>query len=389
MARAVTQGPMLEYISNIDFSLNFEDTRNSVKVHIGNIVHYDGMIAKYKKNSGEEVSGRTSSLSSAIASNWLTLHTPGNMPGPISIKVDRIREGTSINTLDNKISDSLPPPRSATFDPLRGGEFDKFLETETKTGTKIIQEKDRIVKKLDIVKDQVNIKNVEATTVSSSTAVPKEQKAHSTKIISSEHYNAESSIPLKFKTTSTETKKANTFTVDPSTPKLFEDPTLKEINRVTKPVVHTNEAQDAVVVKKLSGIKMHVDSVEGITLKNEVVGSSGREIDTSAKASSGKSVDTDYSVKTASGSTPITDLSSIDKNTEDLKNQNSPPEKKNYLKMLPEEWSKLHWVKKEQFVKQQTDKEFVKFILLVDPVKAVQNACRKRLVDLEKLAMGK
>jgi hypothetical protein len=107
-------------------------------------------------------------------------------------------------------------------------------------------------------------------------------------------------------------------------------------------------------------------------------------------------------VKTSPGSTPVTDLSSLDDNIKDLTNEIAPgtgkvalmSEKKKeanaqYLKMLPEDWAKMHWVKKEQFIKSQTDKEFIKFILTVEPVKAVQNACRKRLVELEKLAMQK
>jgi hypothetical protein len=385
MARAVVQGSMQEYISNIEFSLNFEDTKHSVKVHIGEIVWYDGMIAKYKKTSGEEVSGRTSSLSSAIASNWLTLNIGGAQPGPISIKVDKIREGVSVNTIEDKMSDHVPE-QTPKFDKLRGGSFDKFLETDS--GIKVIREKDRIVKKLDIAGDQVSVKAVETTTVSSSTAVPNTQKPHATKIIMSDQYGADSSTPIKNKTASTETKKANAFTVDDTTPKLVEDSTLKEINRVTKSVIQQTESQEAVIVKRMPKVKMQVDNVEGITLKNEV-GSSNKEVDFSVKTSSGNAP-VDYSVKTASGSTPITDLSDI----KDSPPETSASEKKKeanskYLKMFPEDWAKMHWVKKEQFIKSQTDKEFIKFILTVEPVKAVQNACRKRLVELEKLAMQK
>jgi len=399
MARAVVQGEMLEYISNIEFSLNFEDKKNSVKVRVGDIVHYDGMIAKYKKITGEEVSGRTSSLSSAIASNWLTLNINGAKPGPINIKVDKIRQDVPINSLDNKMSDHILT-KTPDYDKVRGGDFDAFLKGEEHI-SKVVLEKDRVVKKLDIAGDQVNVKTIESTTINSSTVVPKAPPEHDKKIIRSEDYNAVSSIPIKYKTASDQTKKSNTFTVDAHTPKLPDQATLKEINRVTRPIVQEAESQEARVVKTMPKVKMHVDNVEGITLKNDI-GSSDKEIDFSAKTSSGN-VPIDFSVKTSAGSTPVSDLSGLStpvtdefsSTTEVVRKQSSSSETKvssiisKYASMLPEDWAKMHWVKKEQFIRQLTNKEFIKFILTVEPTKAIQNACRKRLLELEKLAMQK
>jgi hypothetical protein len=402
MARAVVQGSMQEYISNIDFSLNFEDTKKSVKVHIGDIVWYDGLIARYKKNSGEEISGKTPSLGSAIASNWLTLNIVGADPGSVSVKADKVREGVSMNSIDNKMSDAVKE-QTPKYDKVRGGDFDKFLDTDPtivvgKNKTQVIREEDRVIRKLDVANDQVNVKNVESSTVSSSTAVPPAQKKFNTKIINADQYNADSSIPLKTKIASSPSgqKKANVFTVDDTTSKLPEDATMKEVSRATtRPVVEAVESQDAVIVRKVQRPKLQVESIEGVTLKSEV-GSSNKEIDFTVKTSSGNTP-IDFSVKTSPGSTPVADLSSIESDIKNLTEEVAPSpasEKKKeanakYLKMLPEDWAKMHWVKKEQFIKSQTDKEFVKFILTVEQVKAVQNACRKRLVELEKLAMQK
>ena len=54
-----------------------------------------------------------------------------------------------------------------------------------------------------------------------------------------------------------------------------------------------------------------------------------------------------------------------------------------YLLMLPDDWGKLHWVKKEKFIKELTDIAFIKFIQIVETIKAVQNACTERLKELE------
>jgi hypothetical protein len=60
----------------------------------------------------------------------------------------------------------------------------------------------------------------------------------------------------------------------------------------------------------------------------------------------------------------------------------SDPESTDYLSMLPDDWGDLHWVKKEKFIKALTDKGFLEFILSVETIKAVQNACTERLKEL-------
>ena len=53
-----------------------------------------------------------------------------------------------------------------------------------------------------------------------------------------------------------------------------------------------------------------------------------------------------------------------------------------FLLTLPDNWNKMHWVKKEQFIKKQDDHYFIKFILSMEITKAVRNACLERLKEL-------
>jgi len=55
------------------------------------------------------------------------------------------------------------------------------------------------------------------------------------------------------------------------------------------------------------------------------------------------------------------------------------------MDMLPEDWSTLHWVRKERFIMAITDIEFLKFIMKVESIKAVHAACRKRMTELAKI----
>jgi hypothetical protein len=57
-------------------------------------------------------------------------------------------------------------------------------------------------------------------------------------------------------------------------------------------------------------------------------------------------------------------------------------ENPNYLLMLPADWSKMHWTKKEIYVMSLTDIGFIKFIQTVETSAAIQKACAKRLTEL-------
>ena len=68
--------------------------------------------------------------------------------------------------------------------------------------------------------------------------------------------------------------------------------------------------------------------------------------------------------------TEFTKITSVDDATTD------------YLLTLPDNWGKMHWVKKEQFIKGIDDIYFIKFILSMENTKAVRNACNERLKEL-------
>lgn len=379
-------GKMQEYVSHLEFSLNFEfspgEVKKSVKVKKGDIVQYDGVIAKYvKQPSGEEVSGKTTSLKSAIANNWLTLNVPGISVGPINVNLGKPSGGDGVAY------------KAPDYDPLKGGAFDDFLKKDADTvtaGSKYIKEQDQMVKatdfnapkaktastkgKMEVAGDQVSVKEV-STTVSNSTSVGS-QRTQKTVIVQADDGHADHVIVGKKKTAAVvEAPKAkNSFTVDSNTPSISEGATLSEVKNAT---ASFDGAQDGRIVKKVGEKKMKMpdepSEVEGIVLKK-----------------------TSFSGKQSSGSTPVADLSGVKTQSEVdaieneiVKRASSPAEtpvveKKNYVDLLPDDWSTLHWVKKEKFILEITDIEFLKFIMKVESVKAVHAACRKRMVELGK-----
>ena len=377
MASATVTGPMLEYISNIEFSLNFEDKRNSVKVKVGEIVRYDGSIAKYTKQpSGEEIIGKTSSLRSAITSNWLTLNVPGAPVGPLDVKTDKIRnDGIVYKTPD--------------YDPLKGGSFEELLKKSDDIvvagARQVIREEDQVVKKtnfdrtpaaivkktgkLEVAGDQVNVRET-GTTVSNSTSSSVGQRTNKPRVIQADDGQADHIIVSKKKEAAPEsTTKAKTFTVDSSTPAVPEDATMADVRRST---IKFDDQQDARVIGKTGSVETRMpdepNEVEGIVLKKT------------------------GSTKLSQGSTPVADLSGVKTQSEVnaiekeivQKEVKAAPVTKNYVDMLPEDWATLHWVRKEKFITEITDPDFLKFIMRVESIKAVYAACKKRLTELAK-----
>jgi len=384
MASATVTGEMLEYISNIEFSLNFEDKRSSVKVKVGEIVRYDGSIAKYiKRPSGEEITGKTSSLKSAIASNWLTLNVPGAPVGPIDVKTDKIRsnDGVVYKTPD--------------YDPLKGGSFDELVKKSddivvagtSGSGRQVIAEEDQVVKrtnfnrtpeapvkktaKMEVSGDQVDVREVTGTTVSNSTSSIS-QRTSKPRVIQADDGQADHIIVGKKKEVpESSTAKAKTFTVDSSTPSVPEDATMAEVQRST---VKFSDQQDARIIGKTGSAEARMpdepNEVEGIVLKKT------------------------GSTKLSQGSTPVADLSGVKTQSEvnaiesEIVKKEATPKvasvTKNYVDMLPEDWATLHWVKKEKFIAEITDPDFLKFIMRVESIKAVHAACKKRLLELAK-----
>jgi hypothetical protein len=411
-------GQMQEFVSNIKFSLNFED-RKSVMVQVGDTVNYDGSIARYRKPTGEEVVGKTSSLKSAILDhNWLS--APGVEKAPADIKPP-----------DNRKQDVIPT-KAPDYNPLTGGSFDKFLES-SQGKSEIIREETTIAKetnfltpktpeekerseRMEIAGDQVPVKSG-PTLVSSSTVPSPGMSTHSSKITKSEDYGAAGVQNMKRvgKQSQGTTKKASTFTVDSNTPQVSDGASMEEFHRATSQV--QEESQGARVVKKIGQPRTKLAVESDILSDARVVGTIGKKAiseeegiafaqTTGPRESDGQAVlggqQEGITLKPKAqvrGSEPVVDLSGAktqadvdEREKAVLGPSKSELEKKfgaaakNYLDMLPEDWSKLHWVKKEQFILKITDREFVKFILTVDTVKAVQAACRKRLLELEKSA---
>jgi hypothetical protein len=405
---AYVPGQMQEFVSNIEFSLNLENSRVPVKVRIGEIVYYDGTTARYTKPTGEEVIGKTHSLRSAITNNWLTLKGI-QIIFPTGVKTDKMREDTR-DPIQYKQPD---------YNPLTGGGFNEFMNKEAAAGniavagnvtpSNVIREEDLIVRhtgsqaapqeaksrsKLEVTGDQVVVKESGATTVSSSTAIPSQRKAHKTSVIKSEDYGAERTISFKNKTAKQQpTQAKKTFTVDTTTPRVAEDASLAEIKRATETI--PDERQDGQVVKKIGQKKMVIQQdgesdarvvkrIGEIRVKPDATEET-TEIEGITFKKPAPSVEKPPIV-TVRGSEPIADLSGV--KTQAEVDAIEKKYDKSFLDKLPKEWSEMHWVQKEKFILEQTDKEFVKFILTVEPTKAVQNACRKRLLELEKLALA-
>jgi hypothetical protein len=73
MSQAAVPGKMQEYISNIDFSLNFAN-KKSTKVRVGDAVFFDGVNAKHVcSKTGKEELGEATPLNAAISNNWISL----------------------------------------------------------------------------------------------------------------------------------------------------------------------------------------------------------------------------------------------------------------------------------------------------------------------------
>ena len=397
-------GTMQEYVSKISFSLNFEDKSPSVKIFKDDIVKYDGEFAVYVDKKGKEYKGKTFSLKAAINNGWL--EKKGSNGAPIT-------EPTILDIIQQQSA----KVKETTYDPFLGGNFDEYVgkmndaqpaKSERKTSG-VIKEEDRTVRKfggekLEIAPDQSEVRSI---TVNSSTAVAPKTRVHSSDVRQSEDYGASHTMNI-----STKKKKASvarkSFTVDAFTSAIPEDVTLAEVKRAQK-VVTSEESQDAVVVKKMVRGSMKVESPEGISVTTKSTDSANVDINTKASVSSGGSSIADLSgdqgavvVKkigqAGSVSEPVEDqgvvvVKKIGEKLPEIKPEEVKPEEvklqepvssDSYLKMLPDDWADMHWVKKEKFIKSLTDKGFLQFIMRVDTIKAVQSACKARIDELNK-----
>lgn len=437
MAQVVHEkGKLKEYTAQISFGLNFEDNRQSVKVAVGDSVFFDGENALYTKN-GTEFAGKTPSLKSAISSEWL-IQSDGEAAVEEVSQPARPQSSASTQQFD--------PKKGGNFQEFLNKEQKGQVIHENDQVVKNLEAKttveDQDTGKHEVAGDQVAVK--ENLVVGSSTSVAR-KTVHSTDVSHSEHYGAERTIPLKSSKTASEVeekKEKKTYTVDGSTPRLPEDATRSEIDRATGVNKVEAETQEAAVIKKIGEPQMEIQkaesqdaevvrkigerpetqTTEGVTLKkteskkdmtidtqvnapgemkiNTQVGSAeanqkkeeaakaaekraAERKAASSKSSEGESSEDksspDTKKKTAKKSSKKSSKKSTPKPPKTVKREDGSPD---YLAMMPDDWSKLHWVKKEKFIMALEDADFVEFILKVETVNAVQNACKKRLEEL-------
>lgn len=387
-------GEMLTFKSNKSFGLNFEDKTPSVKVLEGETLYYDGELAHYQSRNGAEVQGRTPWLRGAIRMDWLTL-IPSR---PRKIK------STAESQLSNQAkTEQSIQTRRKLYDNLKGGNFDEYSK---QMNAQVEKEEDRVVKnigqkpkketlkseKLEVAGDQVEVKSKDengAFVVTSSTAQPRNKK-HNTKVSSAEDYGADSTIAMKGSKKQENTsanKKRKTFTVDATTPAVQEGATKEEVERA-KGVINAQESQNATVVRKIRRGSMKVEETDGIKVTNQV-GSGDKPISTRASVSSPdkKAINTKATV--GKGSEPVADLAAqqeavvVSKQIKKASSTSSDMTR-DYLEKMPDDWGDLHWTKKEKFIKQQTDKGLLEFIMRVENIKVVKTACKTRLEEIEK-----
>lgn len=463
-------GEAKQYVATRDFALNFDDPKKtpSVKIREGQVILYDGINATYSKD-GAIINGRCSSLKSAINNaGWLIPRVPP--PDTTDEFSEHVRateetdEFSEILKPGDETLDRPPHVSDSDYDALRGGSFDTYANQNNDvyvapppSKSKIIREEDIIVAeipsvkevvegkegKLEVAGDQVAVKEVGPTIITSSTSMAKKQGKRTPQIIQADEMGSEGTIPLKMGAKVPEgSEKKSSYIVDDKTPRtISEDMTREEVHRITK-VVNADESQDAQVVKtmkpaprikEVDGIILRkVDSPKDVSLKKV---KSPKDMTITTKVGSGSIPVEDPTGRTVTATEPVTEETTQEpvtppppkdpdagkkaaqraasrkksatqtqkkmegeKKTTAKKTAKKKTTKKktvvskpvtvdsgktdDYLLMLPEDWGQIHWVKKEKFIKEQTDIDFIKFILSVETTKAVQNACIERLKEL-------
>jgi len=363
------EGKPQEYMAEISFNLNLENKKSS-KVQKGDKILYDGHVAAYTSQAGISISGESRSLKSAIQAGWLVL----------------MKNGEKVSTAPEQ---KEPTKNDSDFDSKKGGNFDVFMKNDGK----VIHEKDLIVKntqpmkksqdkpatgeKHEVAGDQVDVKKIEepALMVNSTTTVAR-TKVHSKNVQASDSYGADNTRALNMKrsTEPPDIKKKKAFTVDSSTPTVQDGATLDEVKRAkgTEPM----EDQGAKVVKKLKQGSMQVESMEGVAFKKT---KSPKDMTITTKVSSGGDMAVDIST---SADTKV--VSKIEKPTEGapVETAKTATSKPDYASMTPPDWKSMHWVKKEKWIKAQMDPKLLEYLLSVEDVNAVINACKERLKEL-------
>ena len=210
-------------------------------------------------------------------------------------------------------------------------------------------------------------------------------------------------IPKK-QASAASTKK--TFVVDDTTPRVSEDPTVDEVRRATA-VVEAVDGQQGTVVRRMQGTPQ-VQSIDGVVLRKGAPAQGGETHSvegvtfrkTASQESTAEATVSAGEPMLATGGEVVTVVKTGIK-VQDTSPEGVPlaprpvakPEEPKdttssdvYMAMLPENWGNMHWTQKEKFIQSLTDKNFVRFIRSVETIKAVLDACRERLKQLEEPA---
>lgn len=422
MSVVFTKGSEQEFVADRDFSLNWDDRNiKSVKIRTGESVFYDGNVAKYTKNTGEHVVGACTGLKSAInVMKWLTL-----------------KNGHSHETVPVAPVPEVPiVPAPEDYDAFKGGSFTTYVGKEMQAGNlsagKVVHEKDLIVgtvpnmkepkskqakgANLEVVGDQVAVKEIPSkqTLVSSSTVTAKVSK-HSTKVIQADEMGSNYTKPIAM-ASSKNPKVKNSIMINETTPRILpEDMTMEDVKKLKK-TIQQDESQGAKVVGKVAP-QATVQEIDGIILRKTV---SPTEMTIKTKTSSGgtpvvsameagvvvakvgekqgpkiaspilnpeafKKAEAAKAVRKASSAPVQAQIKpKVDSTLAEIASAVAKPsEDIDYLSMLPDTWSEMHWVQKEKFIRTVTNTGFLRFILNVESIKAVLDACEKRLAELE------
>ena len=420
-------------------SLNFDDKKvKSVKVKKGETVLYDGEIASFTDTKGEVFTGRSIGVKSAILrQGWLVLKSGE----PMNIPTSSRSQPVPYNDLKGgefeiyRKSDGLNRP-------IRAGKMEIVNQKDRIVGqhanAPVVAEEEGVV-----AMDSSPV----ATHVSSSTSVSRTASSHSTKILQSDNSSGAGASAdmrtLPRKAAATQQKKKS-YVVDDTTPRPVEDATLAEVQAATT-VIDAPDGQNARVVKKIGQRSPEIQEVEGITLKkggqpressgkatvtasSDNISMSGQDTTVVKKIGAPRASAVPTAFKKSEP--PVTpapqyerpnyqpvhkvvplevgaqrkpefdsnlggdfETSLKDKGLNDgatlnsmvgtpvVKTASAPSD--DYISMLPDKWSDMHWVQKEKFVLSITDKAFLEFILSVETTPAIINACTKRLAQLE------
>lgn len=389
----MSETKMPEYVSQRSFSLNFDDKSPSAVIRVGDVLAYDGVNVIFPR-MGTEVRGRTVNLSRAISMGWLlSKETASPAQAAMAASVTPPPASSPAREHGDKV-DNTTPQKGPKYDSLRGGDFDSFMSPKTANfDGQVVSDDSRVVKQTSPIISSGAPAAKKANVINDSAVVKAHEEGASTtrrgtKVIQSNDQDGVIAIKGTKAQQAAAPAKKNAFVVDDTTPRLPEQASKEEVERVlTKQPL---EPQEARVIRRTG--KVVVDAVDGVSLKT-TVGSGDQPIDASVKVGSGSTEVVDL----AGVNTPeqaeaagVKVVASIPKMNDDpnpaareVPVSFSAEKTKEFLAKLPKTWAKMHWAQKEKFINTLTDMDFVRYIMSVEEIKTVQRICKARLQALK------